>query len=108
MLTGGSCIPGTLDGGAPSGFTSGYCSPQCSSTCVPGGECLNVGSFNRCFQTCPDPDVGRSSCRSGYVCVGLSDSSQNPLPYGACFPSCTAAGSGCTQGICNTVTGQCE
>lgn len=107
MLTAGSCIPGTLDGGA-TGFTNGYCSPVCGSTCIAGGECVGVGSFNRCFQTCPAPDTGRSTCRLGYVCVGLTDAQQQPLPYGICYPSCTSVGAGCQTGVCNTTTGQCE
>lgn len=109
VLTGGSCIPPTVDGGATSGFPGGYCSPGCTSTCIAGGECINVGTFSRCFQSCPAPDQGQSSCRSGYVCVGLTDPQMNLLPFGICFPSCTQPGNGCqSPTFCNSFTGQCE
>lgn len=94
---------------APTGFTGGYCASVCTSGCQPGGECLNVGSLSRCFQKCNGPDLGRSSCRTGYVCVGIQDAQMNPLPYGVCFPNCSQPGNSCNQGFsCNTLTGYCE
>lgn len=107
---GGDCIPQSLDGGsqALTGFTGGYCSPVCTASCMPGGECLNVGSFNRCFQTCTGPNAGRSTCRTGYVCMEVT-SGGNPLPYGVCFPSCAQPGNACNPGFfCNSSTGYCE
>jgi hypothetical protein len=112
----GSCIPATganPDGGAGTGFATGwlggYCNPTCSAagTC-PAGTCVGIVGGNYCMGNCTGPGAGRGSCRTGYVCSGLTFGDGGASPWGVCSPDCRNAGAGCNPGsTCNSL-GYCQ
>ncbi|MCC6334799.1 MAG: hypothetical protein IT380_12545 [Myxococcales bacterium] len=104
----GFCFPPNLSDGGVSGWNQGYCSADCSldntgTFCGSTATCVNIGDstdpFLACMATCATPG-GRSTCRAGYTCYGLTNVS-------ICYPDCTATG--CDTGeTCNTTTGHCQ
>jgi hypothetical protein len=101
----GSCFQ--PDGGQ--GFTGGYCLPNCTSAgACQSATCLDVGLPSpKCIGNCIG--TGRGSCRTGYICSGLTYNDGGPAAWGVCFPDCRNPGGGCGTGsTCNTSTGECQ
>jgi hypothetical protein len=104
---GGACLTEEDDG-----WPGGMCIfPGCSPTgatpsepCPEGSVCLDARGGNPDVGVCvPSCTVGDTTCRSGYVCVAVSDGSTD----GGCRPACTA--DSCPDGsTCNAETGLCE
>ncbi len=65
-------------------WPGGYCSKGCNSgsDCSSGSICVAeaINGVNACLETCSGVGT-RSSCRAGYVCVGLQGKS-----FGVCAP----------------------
>ena len=104
----------------PSGFTGGYCTGLAVTLARRGGDtdcsadggaqCFRIGNNDTaCFQMCPQPGSGRSTCRADYTCTayGLADGGRSV--DGTCDPACNAVGApSCPMGqTCNMSTGYC-
>ena len=107
--TSGFCIAETVFG-MPTGWPGGACSANCGTTACPSGSsCLDVGGGGSgsnpiCFQSCPQPRIGQSTCRVGYVC----EVNVQTTGSGICIPRCNTAGFTCWQGTrCDVGSGFC-
>ena len=105
----GFCIAETVFG-QPTGWPGGACSASCGTTACPSGSsCLDVGggggsSNPICFQSCPQPRLGQSTCRSGYLC----EVNVQTTGSGICIPRCNTAGFECWRGTrCDVASGYC-
>ncbi|MEW6435423.1 MAG: hypothetical protein AB1730_28335 [Myxococcota bacterium] len=96
--------------GQPSGYTGGYCSAQCGTMqpCA-SGVCVTEPLFgvsgSTCRASCTGPGLGQSTCRTGYVCVGIAGATT-----GYCRPNCNNGGlAACPTGqMCDAMTGYCQ
>lgn len=76
----------------PTGFPGGLCTAQCGamSPCATG-ECVTETVFgsaqSSCRASCASPGSGQSTCRLGYVCVGIAAGGT-----GYCRPTCSGGG----------------
>jgi len=121
--TNGNCQLPILSDGGLTPFTGGYCTSSClgawySSTnpdayCGDAGICLGDQADTAghtvtadCYESCPNPLKGTSTCRAGYSCYALTQSDGGPAPIGYCWPSCSAPGVSCT-GVCSDGGGFC-
>jgi len=87
----GKCNTGTA-------WPGGYCQDTCI---VLGCKSNDVCVANDCWERCPAPKAGQSTCRNGYVCGALVQGDGGTLTYGICEPDCHLPGAGCTSGTCN-------
>lgn len=89
-----TCIKPTLTDGGASGYLGGYCSPSCLEVFTPLA-CPSTSDYCNgfnCYQGCPAPGSGQSTCRSGYVCANARFSDGGIEPNSArCIPNCNNA-----------------
>lgn len=87
-----SCNAPTLSDGGASGWVGGYCQPTCLSTLVTCPGSADYCGTVICYQGCPAPGAGQSTCRTGYVCRNDTTSDGGVLPgTGHCTPNCNNA-----------------
>lgn len=84
------------------GWPGGYCSRTCSanSECGSGAVCLS--GIDSCVALCPSPG-SRSTCRTGYECVGLknrTDGFCTPVEQKADTGAACSTGAQCATGNC--------
>jgi hypothetical protein len=88
------CTSPTLSDGGASGWTDGYCSASCLSI-LTTLDCPNASDYCNsinCFQSCPAPRGGQSTCRPGYVCdLDLSSDGGVVANSAHCVPNCNNA-----------------
>ena len=102
--TNNDCTIGGLTGGCLTGnsWPGGYCQDTCFIlSCSSTDVCIS----NDCWERCPGPRLGQSTCRGGYVCGALVLPDGGSPGYGICRPSCAYAG--CPQGTCGAL-GYCQ
>ncbi len=85
---------------AAAGWPGGYCQDTCV---VLGCNGTDVCLSQNCWERCPDPRAGQSTCRLGYVCGGLVQTDGGAITYGICKPDCHLPGAGCTSGTCSAL-----
>jgi hypothetical protein len=105
----GSCIMDTETDGGPSGWPGGYCAPNCQVGSCPGnGVCMPYNQY--CYEPCPAPGTGRSTCRQGYVCDYQTGEDGGMLSgqSGICWANCHNAGRTCTNGTHCSTLGYCQ
>jgi hypothetical protein len=131
--TNGQCVPQTLADGGPTGWTNGYCFSSCLASvlftnadtyCGTGAMCIvdSTSTYNAyglsglpasadCYSSCPAPNGGQSTCRTGYVCFALTEPDGGTAPNGICQPACDVAGGACNPGFtcvdAGTTAGYC-
>lgn len=125
QLPDGGVRPGRDGGPQPTAYVGGYCSRECrrDADCDPDGDdsdevaiCLPPGANADpiCQKSCAEPNLGQSSCRTGYTCEGLTLRDGGLYDIGICSPRCDNPGAGtCPRfdggiGGCNMTTGFCE
>jgi hypothetical protein len=102
----GTCIVPTTPDGGSSGWPGGYCSPSCYFLACPSGG-LCVSSY--CYESCPQPGGGRSTCRQGYVCTQNTDADGGVIAGpGFCQPDCHDQGDMCINGTQCNAQGYCK
>jgi len=85
------------------GFPQGYCTQDCRTDACPlSSKCLTTDSVAFCLATCTGPRMGRSTCRSGYVCEN------DGAGTGLCVPACTSSSDCEGAQTCTVATGYCE
>jgi hypothetical protein len=101
-----SCILATGADGGSSGWPGGYCSQSCFiQGCPDNGLCIGFS----CYESCPAPGSGRSTCRNGYVCAHQTDADGGQLgPPGFCYPDCHNTGVTCDTGLFCNQLGYCQ
>ncbi len=105
QIIGGSCTMGScpMMGVCVTAWPSGYCTADCSTVACPlGSTCLDTGTSKVCLSTCPGVGVGKSTCRTSYVCY------DDGTGKGLCLPACAGDPDCGTGGTCNTSTGYCQ
>lgn len=107
----GFCLSGTGEDGGSSAWPGGYCTAPCLDdrhcSADGGAVCLSLGSpVGACFQSCPAPGGGQSSCRQGYLCQFIFDDGV-PTDGGACAPDCRNEAGLCGMKTCNA-NGYCQ
>jgi len=102
--TNNDCTLGGVFGTCRTGnsWPGGYCQDTCYLlSCAGTDVCISQD----CWERCPSPSTGQSTCRGGYVCLPLVLSDGGTPSYGICVPSCQVAG--CQQGTCRP-SGYCQ
>lgn len=83
-------------------WPGGYCQDTCYLLSCSGNDvCIS----NDCYERCPGPGAGQSTCRGGYVCGRLVSGDGGTVTYGICEPDCRVAG--CSSGTCGAL-GYCQ
>lgn len=112
----GVCLPPTFSDGGASPYVGGYCTAPCddSSHCSTdgGARCVLVGAgggqLALCLRLCEAPNGGPSSCRTGYLCLGVRQGDGGLAPQGVCTPSCLNAGAVCPGLTTCQPSGYCQ
>jgi serine protease len=110
LVVGSPCTTNTdcPDGGrCVTSYPGGYCTRDCNTeSCPAGSKCYVVDSATDsrvCIQSCTNPSLGQSNCRSNYVCY------DDEAGGGQCLPNCNALNvcSGTSTPVCRT-NGYCQ
>lgn len=90
---------------AAMGWPGGYCQDTCFVLGCNGTDlCLS----DACWERCPNPGQGQSTCRGGYACKPLISTDGGSVGYGFCGRDCHLPGFTCAAGATCNAQGYCS